>query len=97
MHLVHTYWNITENFYPNASQLPRNTTIKPESNHSEYAVVALLFQVDYEIDEDAFDTFLPHPDESNTTNLRKAFECVANRFFYYYRGSLTTPDCDEGV
>lgn len=94
MHLVHTYWNMTPYFVPNKTE---QMEIKANQNSSLYAVIGVLFKIDYEIEEDGFDTFLPDPQETNQTNLVKAFECVKDRFFYHYKGSLTTPVCAEEV
>ena len=65
----------------------------------------MLFQEDQEIEEDAFDTLWPmeddhghgHGNDTNMSNLRQAFECIGEKFFYAYYGSETVPPCDEKV
>ena len=56
--------------------------------------MSILFKEDPNAEEDAFDTFWQN---HNISNLRKTFECIADRFFLAYEGSETIPPCTEDV
>ena len=89
MHLVHAYSQNLTDMYMNDSHIYTHL-------NESYAVIGILFKEDHFIEEDVFDTFLPGENET-TANILEAFECIADRFFYHYEGSLTTPPCVEIV
>lgn len=89
MQLVHKYYNLSQWFIPNDTAAMNYTE---RDNEEQYAIMSLLFYEDEEIEEDVFDSFNPE-DMDNMTNLRAAFECVAERFYFHYKGSKTSPPC----
>lgn len=56
--------------------------------------MSILFKEDPNAEGDAFDTFWQN---QNISNLRKTFECIADKFFWAYEGSETMPPCTEDV
>ena len=83
--------NISElNYSGNGSMNESNASLNGSSFHFNplgdeihSIAVSILFKEDPNLEEDAFDTLWPEIN-STRSNLRKTFECIADRFFLAY-------------
>lgn len=89
MHFVHAY---SEKF----TKMYLGDNLVESGKIGELAVIGILFKEDPHCEEDLFDRFLPTGHEIST-NLFSALACIEDKFFYHYKGSLTTPPCSEIV